>query len=106
VEYLSACEVVTGYEGGIYGPHVLVDRGQMPVFISRARGWVRIGDDMTVPSDLYPDVLAGFWSGQAILACEVFGVVTGYEDGWYHPEWTVSRVMMAAYVARAFRLMS
>jgi hypothetical protein len=29
------------------------------------------------------------------------GVVTGYKDGTYHPEWSVNRGQMAAFLARA-----
>jgi len=32
------------------------------------------------------------------------GVVSGYDDGYYRPEWVVTRDQMAVYVARAFGL--
>ena len=31
-------------------------------------------------------------------------VVQGYDDGYYHPEYVVTRDQMAVYVARAFQL--
>ncbi|UCC69749.1 MAG: S-layer homology domain-containing protein [Armatimonadota bacterium] len=36
--------------------------------------------------------------------CVGNGVVAGYEDGYYHPEFAVTRDQMAVYVARAFGL--
>jgi len=33
-----------------------------------------------------------------------YGVVAGYPDGKYHPDYVVTRGLMAIYLARAFRL--
>jgi len=106
VEYAVEGNVVAGYEDGRYHPEYLVDRGQMAVYVARARGWVGIDDDMTTAPKLFPDVPAGFWSGTAIEACVTNGVVQGYLDGTYHPEYIVTRDQMAVYVARAFGLVS
>jgi hypothetical protein len=76
----------------------------MAVYVARARGWIAINEDMATAPELFPDVPAGFWSGRAIEACVASGVVEGYDDGYYHPEWVVTRDQMAVYVARAFEL--
>jgi hypothetical protein len=104
VEYAVARNVVAGYEDGYYHPVYQVDRGQMAVYVARARGWVGVDDDMTTAPELFPDVPAGFWSGTVIEACVTNGVVLGYLDGSYHPEAVVTRDQMAVYVARAFGL--
>ncbi len=46
----------------------------------------------------------GLWSGTAIETCVQNGVVRGYDDGTYHPEYELTRDQMAAYMARAFGL--
>jgi hypothetical protein len=104
VEYAFITGVVQGYDASHYQPDPVVDRGQMTVFIARAKDWVNIGDDMTTAPQLFPDVPAGFWCGSAVQACVDNGVVSGYLDGYYHPERTVSRDQMAVYVQRAFQL--
>jgi uncharacterized protein with LGFP repeats len=104
VEYAVSHGVVQGYDPTHYRPDEAVDRGQMAVYVARARGWVKIGDDMTTAPELFPDVPAGFWAGTAIQACVDNGVVHGYDDGYYRPEWQVTRDQMAVYVARAFGL--
>ena len=183
---IAACVnagIVSGYDDGQYHGEWPVDRAQMAVYIARAQGWVRIGDDMTTASELFPDVPMGYWAGAAIQACvdhkvssgyvypdpnnpgatirlyepagivsrdqmAVYmarsmadpvgeeglagytpadprnfpdvtsdfwayrhieycvehGVVNGYGDGYYHPDWDVTRDQMAAYIARAFGL--
>ena len=52
------------------------------------------GDDGTDP----------FWAYNHIEYCVENGVVSGYDDGYYRPEWIVTRDQMAVYVARAFGL--
>jgi hypothetical protein len=104
VEYAVSHGVVQGYDPTHYRPDEAVDRGQMAVYVARARGWVRIGEDMTTAPELFPDVPAGFWAGTAIKACVEHDVVHGYDDGYYHPDWTVTRDQMAVYVQRAFGL--
>jgi hypothetical protein len=104
IEYAAVNGVVTGYGDGSYQPSWLVTRGQMAVFIARAKGWVRIGDDMTTAPQLFTDVPPGYWSGTAIEACVSNGVVKGYADGYYGPANEVTRDQMAVYIAQAWEL--
>jgi len=106
IEYAASQNIVEGYAEGDYRPELELTRGQMAVYVARARGWVGIDDDMATAPELFPDVPAGFWSGTAIEACVTNGVVLGYLDGSYHPEAVVTRDQMAVYVARAFDLVS
>jgi hypothetical protein len=104
IEYCVSRGVVKGYDATHYQPLVVVSRGQMAVFIARARGWVALDDDMTTAPEVFPDVPAGYWSGTAIQACKDHGAVQGYDDGTYRPEQPVDRGQMAVYIARAFGL--
>ena len=97
--------IVSGYDDGLYQPDWAVLRDQMAVYISRALAGgptfpdvpdIGYGDDGTEP----------FWAYKHIEYCVEHGVVYGYDDGWYHPERTVTRDQMAVYVARAFGLES
>jgi hypothetical protein len=103
IAYCVANNVVRGFDATHYGPTLEVDRGSMAVFVARAKGWVGIDDAMDTAPELFPDVLAGHWAGTAIKACLDHGVVKGY-DGWYQPDWIVSRDQMAVFVQRAFQL--
>jgi len=49
----------------------------------------------------FPDVPWGHWADREIAACVGAGIVSGYDDGLYHPEWPVTRDQMAVYIARA-----
>jgi len=54
-----------------------------------------------VPVGGFPDVSSDHWAYGEIMACLAAGIVMGYEDGTYHPEGSVSRAQMAAYISRA-----
>jgi len=113
IEYAVANEVVFGYPDGLYHPEYEVDRGQMAVFIARATA-TPTGEpgmvDYTPPATpTFADVTAD--PLDPYQACYKYveyiaeqGVTHGYPDGLYHPEYIVSRGLMAIYVARAFQL--
>ena len=109
IEYAYDQQVVVGYGGGIYQPAWSVDRGQMAVYMARAL--VAPAGDAGVPepppSPSFSDVTptgASAWCYPHVEYVVDEGVVGGYEDGTYRPEYTVTREQMAVYVARAFRL--
>jgi hypothetical protein len=106
IEYAVSQSVVRGYDDGTYKPDLVVDRGQMAVYIARAM--VTPSGDAGIPDPVlpatFPDVSDAFWAYKHIEYCVEHGVVQGYEDGLYHPEWVVTRDQMAVYIARAFEL--
>jgi hypothetical protein len=89
--------IVQGYPYGGYAPNVAVTRDQMAVFIRR-------GMDITQTSPAtatFPDVGTGYWAYDDIETLVDAGVVQGYPNGRYHPEYVVTRDQMAVFVARA-----
>ena len=92
--------ITLGYGDGRYGPDDPVTREQMAVFILKA-----LND---VPSDGYcggtapfADVLPGQWSCKYIKKLYELGITTGYQDGRYGPEDSVTREQMAVFITRA-----
>lgn len=55
----------------------------------------------TVSVTSFLDVPANSWAVHEIEAAKAAGIVQGYGDDHYHPEWPVSRGQMAVYIARA-----
>jgi hypothetical protein len=90
--------VVKGYPDGIYRPEVTITRDQMAAYIQRACGY----DLPDLTADPFPDVPEQFWAAREIQACVQNGVVKGYPDGFYRPQWEVTRDQMAVFVYRAF----
>lgn len=104
VEYAKAQEVVGGFSDGSFRPEEPADRAQMAVFIARAVA----GGDGNIPpgpaTPSFPDVPQDFWAYDHVEYLCSQGVVGGYDDGRYHPEYLVTRDQMAVFVQRAFGL--
>ncbi len=49
----------------------------------------------------FPDVPLDHWAYGSVRACYNTGMVAGYPEGVYHPDWSVSRDQMAVFVSRA-----
>ncbi|MFB3882733.1 MAG: S-layer homology domain-containing protein [Armatimonadota bacterium] len=107
IEYAVSQNVVKGYTDGTYLPTVTVDRGTMAVYVARAM--VAPGGDAAIPGGpataTFADVPTDFWAYKQVEYCVSEGVVKGYTDGKYHPEYPVTRDQMAVYIARAFGLL-
>ncbi len=96
-----AAGIVAGYDDGMYHPGNPVSRDQMAAYIARA---IAGGDD-NVPAytgtPTFPDVSSTHWALRYVEYAVSQGVVGGYDDGGYHPEYSVDRGQMAVFVARA-----
>jgi len=109
IEYAAEQNIVGGYPDGFYRPDEPVNRGQMAVFVARAM--VTPSGDAAVlpgpPSPTFPDVTSTndwSWCYDHVEHIAAQGVTQGYFDGYYHPEYTCTRDMMAVYIQRAFHL--
>ena len=101
IEACVTAEIVAGYPDLTYRPVQPVTRDQMAVYIARALA----GGDANVPAFTappnFPDVGTDQWALKYVEYAVAHGVVEGYPDGYYHPEDTVDRGQMAAFIARA-----
>lgn len=89
--------IVRGFPDGLYRPTLIVNRDAMAVFIRRGMDVV-----LTTPTgQTFPDVAPSYWAYYDIENLAAAGVVEGYPNGYYRPEYTVSRDQMAVFVARA-----
>jgi hypothetical protein len=108
VEHAAAQNVIAGYGDGSYHPEEQVNRAQMAVYVARAlvapTGEAALADYVAAEPRDFPDVPSDHWAYTHIEYCVEKGVVSGYEDGNYHPEAVVTRDQMAVYIARAFGL--
>ena len=80
-------------------PAGVVTRAEMAAFLIRA---MNLENSVGPHQGLFPDVAAGAWYAPYVERLFELGVTTGYTDGTYRPDATVTRAEMAAFLVRAF----
>jgi subtilisin family serine protease len=108
VEYVHSRDVAHGYDDDHYHPDYPLDRAQMAVFMARgvAGGESALTDYVAPDTPSFSDVPTDFWAYKHVEYLAALGVVAGYSEGNYRPEYTCSRDQMAVYITRAFDLAS
>jgi hypothetical protein len=89
--------IVLGFPDGFYRPTVPIRRDAMAVFVRRG---MDIAQSYPATAT-FPDVPTGFWAFEDVETLVDAGIVLGYPNGYYRPEYNVSRDQMAVYIARA-----
>jgi hypothetical protein len=67
--------------------------------VSMTGGESKVLDFALTPE--FPDIAGDFWASGEVASCVGMGIVAGYDDGLYHPDWPVTRDQMAVYISRA-----
>jgi hypothetical protein len=76
----------------------------MAAFIARGLAGGETALSSYTPPEMasFPDVQPDAWMYRYVEYIKERAVVTGYDDGRYHPEVICTRDQMAVYLARAF----
>lgn len=103
IEQLAHEGITGGCGGGNYCPEAVVTRGQMAVFLLRAKhGGTYIPPAAT--GTQFGDVPADYWSGAWIEQLAAEGITGGCGGGNYCPSNSVTRGQMAVFLVRTFNL--
>lgn len=90
-----------GYPDGTFMPDNNITRAELAAMIAR----LSYGDD--IPSSYvasFPDVAADAWYSKYVGYLEGLNVLTGYNDGTFQPENTITRAEVCAVIARAQKM--
>ena len=102
IEAIAAAGITNGCtppDNDRFCPDRDVSRAEMAAFLIRAMGL----DDFLLPyQGTFTDVAEGQWYTPYVETLAAQGVTTGYLDGTYRPDSTVSRAEMAVFLVRAF----
>lgn len=94
VSALSSMGIIQGYQDGTFRPNQPITRAQFAAIVTRFAG-AGVSEAQT-----YTDVPADYWAYDAIFAASGWGWITGYDDGTFHPDATVTRAQVAVIVNR------
>lgn len=87
ITYLSEHGYVSGYEDGTFKPDRTVTRAEVLKFALGARG-----DDLATSTNLpFSDVPSDAWYYSYVVTAYTNDIVSGYEDGTFKPDRTVTR---------------
>ena len=90
---------IVGYEDGTIRPNGHITRAEAATVFFRLLTDKARDANLTDRSP-YPDVSAGAWYNKAVATLSRMGILSGYEDGRFRPNATVTRAEFAAMAAR------
>ncbi|GIQ62468.1 hypothetical protein PACILC2_10360 [Paenibacillus cisolokensis] len=96
----AAKGIVSGYPDGTIKPNHPVTRAEFTVMLAGALKLEGNGSALTFTDH---DQIAG-WAKQAVAQAVQAGIVVGFSDGSFRPNAQITRVEMAAMIARALQL--
>ncbi|MEE1132971.1 MAG: 5'-nucleotidase C-terminal domain-containing protein [Caryophanon sp.] len=102
IHALAQVGVVSGFPDGTYRPSVAVTRGQAAKILA---GVLQL-NTQNVQNPQYTDVATTNEYYGAIAALTQAGIISGFEDGTYRPNATITRGHMAKMIVEGLRLQS
>ena len=99
IVYLTSEGVITGHKDGTFKPEDAVTRAQAAIMIGRA-----LGLNGEQRATTFHDVGSSSVASGYIASAVERGIITGFPDGSYRPNQSVTRGQMAIFIKRAFQL--
>ena len=93
IGYMQQFGIITGYSDGSFRPDAPVTRAEFAAIASRF-------EKLTEGSKSFTDVSDTYWAARYINFAATRGWVTGYSDGTFKPENTITRAEVAAVTCR------
>ncbi len=98
VDVLSGLGVISGYPDGTFRPDNIVTRAEMATLIVAALG---LEEYATSTTSRYPDMSAASWAQGYVAYGTSLGFISGYPDGTFRPNQTVSYEEACSMILRA-----
>ena len=98
ITYWQDNGLISGYEDGTFKPDKSITRAEFAVMLNKALGFVDKGNVS------FSDVKAGDWYYDAVAIAVEAGYCSGYEDGTFKPNETITRAEAAVMIALAKNL--
>lgn len=93
---------LSGYANGTFGPDRNMTRAEVTTMFARLLT-EKMAADQTY-SNTFSDVAKSHWAANYIGYMQQFGIITGYADGSFRPDASVTRAEFAAIASRFERL--
>lgn len=100
VETLAGAGILSGVDGNRFEPSRPVTRAEFVSILQKALGLARPEQTKTT----FADVKEGAWYCDAVLAASAAGIVSGYQDGTFRPNSTITREEISVILSRVLKL--
>lgn len=100
IELLAGAGILNGIDGTHFEPQRGVTRAEFVSMLARALNL----DTKIAGNTVFKDVKADAWYAGAIQTVSGKNIITGYEDGTFRPNNTITRQEMAVILTRALKL--
>lgn len=90
---------ITGYEDGTFQPDGNITRGEFASMMARYMGLTAAGNKQFTDTQ-------GYWASSAISALADAGIVSGYEDGSFHPGAPLTRAEAVQMINVALKVVA
>ncbi len=100
-EYLSEIGVMQGDAQGNFNPDKTVTRAQMAAIICRMLGET---ENLAVDGGRFTDVQEAYWANRYIVKAAELGIISGYQNGSFKPENTVTYEQAVTMIVRVMNL--
>ncbi|MNN14220.1 Endoglucanase precursor [compost metagenome] len=97
IELLAAKHIASGVDSERFNPKGNVTRAEFATFLGRA-----LGLDQSAQAPSLSDVQNGTYYAGYVAALNDLGIVTGYADGTFRPNQTVTREQITVMLMRAY----
>ena len=98
VTYCSNKGLVSGYKDGTFQPNRSITRAELAVICSQGLNLTEQG------ANTFSDVKSSDWFAPYVLKCSKAGIMKGYENGKFNPNYAVSREQAAVVAAQVYGL--
>ncbi|MGO4545115.1 S-layer homology domain-containing protein [Paenibacillus sp. 2TAB23] len=93
IDLASRMGIVSGFEDGTFNPTKRTTRAEFAAMFVNALG-------LQTANDASFSDIKGHWAEDAILALQSNGIISGYADGSFKPDQTISRAEMVTMIAK------
>jgi len=90
---------VFGTDGNNFNPNYCITRAETAQILFNL-----LRDKDVHTASIFPDVPNSAWYSQAVDTVASIGIITGYPDGWFHPDANITRAEFVTLVVKFARL--
>ncbi len=99
IELLAGAKVINGIDGSRFEPERAITRAELAGILVKAMNLPAVAGGAA-----FKDVTGSDWYSGCVAAAAQAGLFSGYEDGTFRPDRTITREEMVAVLARALDL--